>query len=151
MKSTANTATEKQVPARDLYFQDLDEGLLFDFEEFVRQEVGIDSTRRRADTCQFFVRGHCPRGPRCGKRHDIDMQRRRNAVVCKHWLRALCKKGDQCEFLHEYNLRRMPECWFFTKYGECCNGEECLYLHVDPEKRRVECPWYARGFCKHGK
>ncbi|KAI9599121.1 hypothetical protein BDF19DRAFT_490768 [Syncephalis fuscata] len=33
----------------------------------------------------------------------------------------------------------MPECWFFM-----------LYLHVDPEKRRVECPWYARGFCKHG-
>jgi hypothetical protein len=47
-------------------------------------------------------------------------------VVCKHWLRGLCKKGDNCEFLHEYNLRKMPECWFYSKYGECNNGAECI-------------------------
>jgi len=39
-------------------------------------------------------------------------------VVCKHWLRGLCKKGDDCEFLSEYDLSKMPECYFFSKFGE---------------------------------
>lgn len=38
-------------------------------------------------------------------------------VVCKHWLRGLCKKGDQCEFLHEYDMTKMPECYFYSKFG----------------------------------
>jgi hypothetical protein len=25
--------------------------------------------------------------------------------------------------MHEYNLRKMPECWFFAKYGFCSNGQ----------------------------
>lgn len=33
--------------------------------------------------------------------------------------------------------------------GECSNAE-CMYRHVDPDKKRNECPYYARGFCKHG-
>ena len=75
-------------------------------------------------------------------------ERERLATVCKHWLRGLCKKGDACEFLHEYNLRRMPECWWFAKYGYCSAGDECLYAH--PKERKVECPDYNRGFCKLG-
>lgn len=54
-----------------------------------------------------------------------------------------------CEFLHEYNLKKMPECWFFTKNGECSNPE-CLYRHIDPNSKIRDCAWYARGFCKHG-
>lgn len=38
-------------------------------------------------------------------------------VVCKHWLRGLCKKGDQCGFLHQYDVTRMPECYFYSKFG----------------------------------
>ncbi|KAK9761659.1 RNA-binding component of cleavage and polyadenylation factor [Basidiobolus ranarum] len=44
----------------------------------------------------------------------------------------------------------MPECWFYSKFNECSNGDECIYLHIDPESKIKECPWYARGFCKHG-
>ena len=43
----------------------------------------------------------------------------------------------------------MPECWFFSKYGECSNPE-CQYLHIDPTSKAKECLWYSRGFCKHG-
>jgi hypothetical protein len=43
----------------------------------------------------------------------------------------------------------MPECWFYTKLGECTNPE-CQYLHIDPNSKIKECAWYARGFCKHG-
>ena len=75
-------------------------------------------------------------------------ERERLATVCKHWLRGLCKKGDACEFLHEYNLRRMPECWWYAKYGYCSAGDECLYAH--PKERKAECPDYNRGFCKLG-
>jgi len=107
----------------------------------------------------------CPLGPlHCPLRHTSPSpmnfqppkqlpthprERERLATVCKHWLRGLCKKGDACEFLHEYNLRRMPECWWFAKYGFCSAGDDCLYAH--PKERRVECPDYKRGFCKLGK
>ncbi|KAG9462667.1 hypothetical protein GDO78_013622 [Eleutherodactylus coqui] len=70
-------------------------------------------------------------------------------VVCKHWLRGLCKKGDQCEFLHEYDMTKMPECYFYSKFGECSN-KESPFLHIDPESKIKDCPWYDRGFCKHG-
>ncbi|KAF8980980.1 hypothetical protein BGZ46_003400 [Entomortierella lignicola] len=127
----------------------------FDFEEFVRSEVGLDitnSAKKNGETgdniCRFFLKGHCSKGNSCQFRHiRTDPSK---AVVCKHWLRGLCKKGDNCEFLHEYNLRKMPECWFYSKYGECNNGAECIYLHIDPESKIKDCPWYARGFCKHG-
>ncbi|EIJ88242.1 cleavage and polyadenylation specificity factor subunit 4 [Nematocida parisii] len=81
---------------------------------------------------------------------EIDRTKRQdNAIVCKHWLRGLCKKGDVCEFLHVYALDKMPECWFFSKYGECSN-QDCLFLHIDPNSKSKECIWYNRGFCRHG-
>ncbi|KAF9088101.1 Cleavage and polyadenylation specificity factor subunit 4 [Mortierella sp. AD031] len=103
----------------------------FDFEEYVRNEVGLDITsaaKKNGETgdniCRFFLKGHCSKGNNCQFRHvRTDPSK---AVVCKHWLRGLCKKGDNCEFLHEYNLRKMPECWFYSKYGECNNGTECI-------------------------
>jgi len=104
----------------------------------------------------------CPLGTlRCPQRHTepspLNFQndnfrsrdRERLSTVCKHWLRGLCKKGDDCEFLHEYNLRRMPECWWYARYGYCSSGDECLYAH--PKERKKECPDYKRGFCKLGK
>ena len=115
--------------------------------------------------CRLFLTSTgCPLGPlHCPLRHTTPSvqnfqppkqlpthprERERLATVCKHWLRGLCKKGDACEFLHEYNLRRMPECWWYAKYGYCSAGDECLYAH--PKERRVECPDYNRGFCKLG-
>uniref|UniRef100_A0A8C6WKP6 Cleavage and polyadenylation specificity factor subunit 4 n=1 Tax=Neogobius melanostomus TaxID=47308 RepID=A0A8C6WKP6_9GOBI len=63
-------------------------------------------------------------------------------VVCKHWLRGLCKKGDQCEFLHEYDMTKMPECYFYSKFGP-----DCRHRHT----RRVICVNYLVGFCPEGK
>ncbi|PNI32581.1 CPSF4L isoform 1 [Pan troglodytes] len=68
-------------------------------------------------------------------------------VVCKHWLRGLCKKGDHCKFLHQYDLTRMPECYFYSKFGDCSN-KECSFLHVKPAFKSQDCPWYDQGFCK---
>ena len=70
-------------------------------------------------------------------------------VVCKHWLRGLCKKGDDCEFLHEYDMSKMPECYFYQKFGTCLN-KECPFQHIDPAAKIKDCPWYDRGFCRHG-
>ncbi|KAJ3027057.1 UNVERIFIED_CONTAM: hypothetical protein HDU68_004593 [Siphonaria sp. JEL0065] len=129
--------------------------------------------------CRFFLKGFCAKGQACPYKHVSQATLNANAhkagVVCKHYLRGLCKKGDLCEFLycilssallthhadiqtdaifpsffsHEYNLKKMPECWFFSKYQSCTNPE-CQYLHIDPNSKVKECPWYARGFCKHG-
>ncbi|OCT60396.1 putative cleavage and polyadenylation specificity factor subunit 4-like protein [Xenopus laevis] len=98
-----------------------------------------------AAVCDFFVKGVCRKGPMCPFRHLSGEK----TVVCKHWLRGLCKKGDQCEFLHEYDMGRMPECYFYSKFGECSN-KDCPFLHIDPASKVKDCPWYDRGFCKHG-
>ena len=95
----------------------------------------------------MFRNGTCARGAHCPFRHV----RGERTIVCKHWLRHLCKKGDDCEFLHEYDMSKMPVCYFFQKFGEC-NNKDCQYLHVDAESLKVkDCPWYDRGFCKHGE
>jgi hypothetical protein len=65
------------------------------------------------EVCTFFLRGNCKRGNNCTFRHV----KSEKTVVCKHWLRSLCKKGENCEFLHQYDLSKMPECYFFSKFG----------------------------------
>uniref|UniRef100_A0A8U7N7U0 Cleavage and polyadenylation specificity factor subunit 4 n=1 Tax=Corvus moneduloides TaxID=1196302 RepID=A0A8U7N7U0_CORMO len=71
-------------------------------------------------------------------------------AVCKHWLRGLCKRGDGCDFLHDYDATRMPECYFYSKFGECSN-QDCPFLHAGATASAVGCPWYDRGFCRHGE
>jgi cleavage and polyadenylation specificity factor subunit 4 len=123
-----------------------DYNITFDFENILESE---DARNFRQDAsrevCKFYLKDQCTKGKDCPYRHI----RAEKAVVCKHWLRGLCKKGDSCEFLHEYNPKKMPECWFFAKYGECSNPE-CIFLHINKEDKIRACPWFDRGFCKHG-
>ncbi|XP_015426162.1 PREDICTED: putative cleavage and polyadenylation specificity factor subunit 4-like protein isoform X1 [Myotis davidii] len=95
--------------------------------------------------CNFYAKGLCEKGRLCPFRHDHGEK----TVVCKHWLRGLCKKGDQCRFLHQYDLSRMPECYFFSKFGECSN-KECYFLHMKTAAKAQACPSYDQGFCKEG-
>ncbi|KAJ7225443.1 hypothetical protein GGX14DRAFT_420505 [Mycena pura] len=136
----------------------------FPAETYIKTDLGIKLDKDDQICRLALTQAGCPLGPlHCPLRHTLPSvqnfqpprqlpthprERERLATVCKHWLRGLCKKGDACEFLHEYNLRRMPECWWFAKYGYCSAGDECLYAH--PKERRVECPDYNRGFCKLG-
>lgn len=89
-----------------------------------------------AELCKFFLRGNCIKGPQCNFKHVVQTSSsngstvlrhnpREKAVVCKHWLRNLCKKGDLCEFLHEYDPNKMPECYFFSKYGTHETSDFC--------------------------
>lgn len=71
-------------------------------------------TESGAAVCEFFMKNMCVRGAYCPYRHT----KGEKTVVCKHWLRGLCKKGDQCEFLHEYDMTKMPECYFYSKFGK---------------------------------
>ncbi|KAJ3044102.1 hypothetical protein HDV00_003206 [Rhizophlyctis rosea] len=126
----------------------VDHSYTFDFEPFIKNELNLDIDREREpekDVCKYYLKGYCHKGRNCTFKHA----RNDRTVVCKHWLRGLCKKGELCEFLHEYNLKKMPECWFYAKYGECSNPE-CMYLHIDPESKVGECVWYQRGFCRLG-
>lgn len=123
----------------------------FDLELAVEQQLGAQPLpfpgmdKSGAAVCEFFLKSACGKGGTCPFRHISGEK----TVVCKHWLRGLCKKGDQCEFLHEYDMTKMPECYFYSKFGECSN-KECPFLHIDPESKIKDCPWYDRGFCKHG-
>ncbi|ESO81999.1 hypothetical protein LOTGIDRAFT_135458 [Lottia gigantea] len=125
--------------------------LSFDIEYALEQQIGAQvlpfpgMDKSGAGTCTFYLVSGCNKGTACPFRHV----RGDRTVVCKHWLRGLCKKGDDCEFLHEYDMTKMPECYFFSKFGQCSN-KECPFLHIDPEKKIKDCPWYDRGFCRHG-
>jgi cleavage and polyadenylation specificity factor subunit 4 len=151
---------------------------IFDFEKFIYDTYGPTNSKvnplnlsgASTEICQDFLNANCSKGILCPYRHtnpatssvtslsnmntgginpSSGLPKNAKTVVCKHWLRGLCKKEDACEFLHEYNLKRMPECYFFSKFGEC-NNLECMYLHINPESKIKECPWYTRGFCKNG-
>jgi len=123
----------------------------FDIEIALEEQLGIQPLpfpgmdKSGSAICDFFIGARCTRGQLCPLRHVRGNQ----MVVCKHWLRGLCKKGDDCEFLHKYDMERMPECYFFIKYGQCSN-KECPFLHLNAADRIKDCPWYDRGFCKHG-
>lgn len=119
-----------------------------DYEAFIKDHLDVSlnlSQNRKTPICRYFMLGKCFSGVNCAFRHAPP----ETMVVCKHWLRGLCKKGESCEFLHEYNLKRMPECYFFSQYGECTNSE-CLYLHLDPKAKSKECIFYSKGFCHLG-
>jgi cleavage and polyadenylation specificity factor subunit 4 len=125
--------------------------LTFSIDKMLEQQIGAQALafpgmdKSGSAICTFFLTSTCSKGSSCPFRH-IKGER---AVVCKHWLRGLCKKGDDCEFLHEFDMSKMPECYFFSRFGECGN-KECPFLHIDPEKKIKVCPWYDRGFCRHG-
>uniref|UniRef100_A0A5K4F9M8 Cleavage and polyadenylation specificity factor subunit 4 n=1 Tax=Schistosoma mansoni TaxID=6183 RepID=A0A5K4F9M8_SCHMA len=123
----------------------------FIIESQLENQIGLgclpfsNMNKSGAGVCRFFITNQCPLNNLCPLRH-IKADR---TVVCKHWLRGLCKKGDDCEFLHEYDMTKMPECYFFSKFGECMN-KECPFLHIDPASKVQDCPWYDRGFCRNG-
>ena len=125
----------------------------FDLDEIVCSQQGAlplpfpNMDKANVGVCEFFLRSNCS-NQRCPFRHIHGDK----TVVCKHWLRGLCKKGkekktllkilikislnlgDDCEFLHEYDMAKMPECYFFSKFGQCMN-KECAFLHLDPESK----------------
>jgi len=121
--------------------------LKFNFEKEL-DAIDEEELERDQPVCKFYLKGSCRMGKDCKFRHSKQVTKEKE-VVCKHWLRGLCKKGEGCEFLHQYKAGKMPECWFFSEYGECSNLE-CIFLHIRPEDKIKNCPWYDRGFCKHG-
>ena len=38
----------------------------------------------------------------------------------------------------------------FITFSDACHNKECPFLHIDPESKIRDCPWYDRGFCRHG-
>jgi len=112
-----------------------------------------DQLERRKETvgggnvCKFYQKGTCMKGSGCQYRHS--RARQEKSTVCKHWWRGLCKKAEECEFLHQLDFAKMPPCHFFVNYGQCSNPD-CVFRHIKAEDIMKDCPWYARGFCKHG-
>jgi hypothetical protein len=110
-------------------------GLAADNNSVQQQQSADDYPQKPGEICKFYLKGSCMKGPQCPFRHS----RNERAVVCKHWLRGLCKKGDLCEFLHEYDLEKMPECYFFSKFGTCS-----YILILINKYLKIKCILYGR-------
>jgi cleavage and polyadenylation specificity factor subunit 4 len=95
--------------------------------------------------CKFFAQNRCHTTD-CSYEHvRFDKE-----IVCKHWFSGKCKLDEKCSRLHEYDMSRMEVCQFFSRDKECSAGFDCDFLHVTEDDRKQDCPWYDRGFCKHG-
>ncbi|NWH67447.1 CPSF4 factor, partial [Geococcyx californianus] len=125
----------------------------FDLEADVEQQRGaqplpfLGMNSKLGTGSHGILSGGCP--PRPGMRCPFWHVSGEKMVVCKHWLRRLRKKGDRCDFLHEHDVTKMPECYFYSRFGEC-NNKDCSFLHIDATTSTMGYPWYDHGFCKHG-
>ncbi|NWW94831.1 CPSF4 factor, partial [Rhynochetos jubatus] len=79
--------------------------------------------------------------PRAGMPCPLWHVGREKTVVCQHWLHGLCKKGNR------FCMNPVVPC--FAPAGDFSN-KDCPFLHVDVTTSTVGCPWYDRGFCRHG-
>ncbi|NWS74473.1 CPSF4 factor, partial [Crotophaga sulcirostris] len=135
------------------------EKIRFDLKADVEQQRGaqplpfLPTDKLGLAVCEFFHRGLCIKGE-CWERMGMGL-----APSCKtlgtpgmRGVPSLLQDqaGDGCDFLHEYNVTKMPKCYFYSRFGEC-NNRDCPFLHVDATTSTMDCPWYDRGFCKHGE
>ncbi|XP_040447973.1 putative cleavage and polyadenylation specificity factor subunit 4-like protein [Falco naumanni] len=133
------------------------EKIRFDLEADVEQQRGAQPLpfpgmgKLRAAVCKFFAQAGCGSGcvPWLGVQCPFQHVSGERMVVCKRWLCGLRKKGDGCDFLHEYDVTKMPECYRFSKFGQCSN-KDCPFKHTDATASTMGCPWYDRGFCRQG-
>ncbi|KAK4049590.1 RNA-binding component of cleavage and polyadenylation factor [Microbotryomycetes sp. JL201] len=160
LRSATSTSAKDRLPVLDALRPDFRHSE-FAIESFIKHELNIKLDADETICKQYAETGTCTKAVSCPFRHVTPAPTNfqppppvpkevHARTVCKHWLRGLCKKGKKCDFMHEYNLRKMPECWFFAKYGFCSNGDECMYLHVTDDMRVRECPQYRKGFCRKG-
>jgi len=52
-----------------------------------------------------------------------------------------------CDFVDKCCIINFLICESVT---DACHNKECPFLHIDPESKIKDCPWYDRGFCRHG-
>ncbi|KAJ9460537.1 Cleavage polyadenylation specificity factor CPSF30 [Diplonema papillatum] len=126
-------------------FQDDDfNDMQVDFEK----QLPVETTTKR-NICFDYQSGNCTRGTTCPYKHSFTNRSRVEDEVCKYWLRGLCAMQSDCTYLHEYQSSKIPECFFFKRFGECSNPE-CVFQHVLLDDTIPECAAYRRGFCKYG-
>eukprot|EP01064_Diplonema_japonicum_P035586 TRINITY_DN7766_c2_g2_i1.p1 TRINITY_DN7766_c2_g2~~TRINITY_DN7766_c2_g2_i1.p1 ORF type:complete len:375 (+),score=64.23 TRINITY_DN7766_c2_g2_i1:58-1125(+) len=127
---------------------------MFQEERFADMEVDFERALppeqvSKRNICFDYQSGNCTRGNLCPYKHSFTNRSKTQDEVCKYWLRGLCKMGVDCEFIHEYQMTKIPECFYYQRFGECSNPE-CVFRHVSMDDKVPECAAYQRGFCRYG-
>ncbi|XP_011912496.1 PREDICTED: cleavage and polyadenylation specificity factor subunit 4 isoform X3 [Cercocebus atys] len=167
IKFDLEIAVEQQLGAQPLPFPGMDKSGAAVCEFFLKAACGKGGmcpfrhiSGEKTVVCKHWLRGLCKKGDQCEFLHEYDMT-----------------KMPECYFYSKFALRHeepirvelpglhgcfsvQPHCtgsWGSETLfpgsqgssGECSN-KECPFLHIDPESKIKDCPWYDRGFCKHG-
>eukprot|EP01059_Diplonema_ambulator_P030579 TRINITY_DN5297_c0_g2_i1.p1 TRINITY_DN5297_c0_g2~~TRINITY_DN5297_c0_g2_i1.p1 ORF type:complete len:365 (+),score=29.02 TRINITY_DN5297_c0_g2_i1:86-1180(+) len=127
---------------------------MFQDDTFTDMEVDFERALPRdqatkRNICFDYQSGNCTRGNTCPYKHSFTNRSKMEDEVCKYWLRGLCKMGSDCIYMHEYILPKIPECFYYQRFGECSNPE-CVFRHVSLDDKIPECAAYRRGFCRYG-
>lgn len=131
----------------------------------------------RTIVCKHWLRGLCKKGDQCEFLHEYDMTKMPECYFYSRFSKYTRSAMDICILLIIYNIhvqfRRIFTAVNFlyvliyfhcdiTKLSQyryvkisyelldACHNKECPFLHIDPETKVRDCPWYDRGFCRHG-
>ena len=106
--------------------------------------------------CKHWLRGLCKKGDGCEFLHEYDMTKMPECYFYSRFskftnlvtLKELSNTTVYCE--RQINL--IIQSHFTSKFNisDACHNKECPFLHIDPESKIRDCPWYDRGFCRHG-
>ena len=129
------------------------------------------------ETCQFFVRGQCPRSDACPFVHGSSESRTdagenrqddtASSSPCQLFIKGKCMRGDACPFLHEEVAEEAPAqsqivatapCQLYAM-GKCTRGSECPFFHAPADvvssspamyATDLPCQFFVQGSCQRG-
>jgi hypothetical protein len=102
--------------------------------------IGFVDFAKKAMDVNFYMNMTCPKCPNVTSIQDLVSFI--FSVKSLSFFFILLYKCSLCYF----TIYKM----YLMLFSDACHNKECPFLHIDPESKIRDCPWYDRGFCRHG-
>ena len=124
--------------------------------------------------CKHWLRGLCKKGDGCEFLHEYDMSKMPECYFYSRfskcfffyqlkeapwkskmfwnyfWVQKVVLYSQGAANIWDKNEFFKSIVNHFYSLPDACHNKECPFLHIDPESKIRDCPWYDRGFCRHG-